>query len=218
MREVLATGAVIVTVLGWTACVVEHEPSSSGSTIAFEGRNWRHDVADQVSVEEYRGKTALHLYGGPDNSVYLPEVEFQDGTIEVDFATVDRSTPGIGFRGRDNGTWCSKILFNHWPGNDQDHGEFVEQAVVTRRSGTVLVLNIRGSGQDSLPDGTDGPEWFHVKVVVQGDGAKVYLNGAEEPSIEVGAVFDRNRKGVLGLCGGGGGGSYFANFRYNTLE
>jgi UDP-N-acetyl-D-mannosaminuronic acid transferase (WecB/TagA/CpsF family) len=114
--------------------------------------------------------------------------------------------------------WHNTIIFNRWPGKDQDKSDIVEQAVVTRRNGTVLVLNIRGSGQDSIPDRMDGPEWFHAKVVVQGDGVKVYLNGGEEPSIEVGAVFDGDRKGVLGLCGGGGLGFYFANFRYNTVE
>jgi len=212
MRGVLTFGAATIAVLGSTTFA---QPTSSPNTIEFEGKKWECHSADRVAVKEYRGKTALRIYGGYDTAAYLPDVEFHDGTIEVDMAALDRSLPGIGFRGRDNGNWCSKILFNHWRGEDQDQGEFVEQAVVTRRNGTVLVLNIRGSGQDNTRDRMDGPDWFHVKAVIQADKVKVYLNGSEEPSIELGAMFDGNEKGVLGLCGGG---FYFANFRYTAVE
>lgn len=215
MRRVLATGAAVVTVLGWTAFAAEHGLSSSRNTIEFEGRKWTHDVADRVSVEEYCGKTALRVSGGRTGSVYLPDVEFRDGTIEVDIAAIGRSTPGVGFRGRDNGNWHNTIIFNRWAGKDQDKSDVVEQAVVTRRTGTVLVLNIRKSGQHTIRDALDGPEWFHVKLVVQGRKVQAYLDGSEEPSIEVGAMFDPNEKGVLGLCGRH---FYFANFRYTTVE
>ncbi len=211
MRRVLAIGAAITTVLGSTAFAMGHEPSILHNTIEFEGRQWRHHSADRVVVEEYRGKTALRVQGARTNSsVYLPEVEFQNGTIEVDIAAPGRSTAGIGFRGRDNGYWCNKIVFNRWRGKDEDKCDVVEQAVVTRRTGTVLVLNIRKSGQDGIRERLDVYDWFHVKVVVQVENVKVYLNGSEEPSIEVGAMFDGNKKGVLGLCGGD---FCFANFQ-----
>ena len=215
MRKVLATGAAVFTVLCGTALAAEQQPPSSRSTIEFEGRTWTHDAGGRVSVEEYRGMTALCVYGGTTASVYLPDVEFQDGTIEVDVAAMGRSTPGIGFRGRDHGNWRNTVLFNHWRANDQQTSGGVEQAVVTRRTGTVLVLNIRKSGEDAIPGGPDGPEWFHVKVVVEGGKVQVYLDGSEEPSIEVGAMFDPNEKGALGLCGRH---FYFANFRYTTVE
>ena len=214
MRRVLAISAAVVALLGSTAFAAEDERSSSGHTIEFEGRKWRHDASDRVFVEQHRGKTALRVQGTrTTSSVYLPEVEFQDGAIEVDFAAIDRSIAGIGFRGRDNENWCNTIMFNRaWPGKDRDE---VEQAIVTRRVGTVLVLNIRRSEEDTIRHTADGPEWFHVKVVVQRSNVQVYLNGSEEPDIEVGAVFDPNEKGVVGLCGRH---FYFANFRYTTAE
>ncbi len=201
--------------LGSTAFATDYEPSTLRDTIEFEGRQWRCDLADEVVVVEYRGKTALRVRGGPTAAVYLPEVEFQDGVIEVDFATPGRSAPGIGFRGHDNGMWHNEIKFNRWPGENQDKRVVVEQAVVTRRANTVLLLNTRGPGFSSIRDKTEGPDWFHVKVVVQGDRVQVYLNGDEEPTFEVGAVFDGNRSGALGLCGGD---FFFKNFKYTAAE
>jgi len=211
MRKFLTFGGAMIAVLGST---VFAQPTSSPKTIEFEGRKWECHSADRIVVQKYRGKTALRIFGGYDTAVYLPDVEFQDGTIEVDIAPLDRLLPGIGIRGCDDGTWCNKILLNHWRGKNQDQGEFLEQAVVTRRNGTVLVLNIRRSGQDNTRDRMDGPDWFHVKAVLQADKVKVYLNGSDEPSIELGAMLDGNEKGVLGLCGGG----YFANFQYTAAE
>lgn len=215
MRKVLTTCAAVTTMLVWTAFAVEHEPSSSRDTIEFEGRKWRHDADARVSVKKYRGKTALHVRGARSHSsVYLPGIDFQNGTIEVDIAALDSTTPGIGFRGREKGYWCNRIMFNHWRGKDEDKHDVVEQAVVTRRMGTVLLLNIRRSGRDGNCGRRGLHDWYHVKLVVQGDTVSVYLNGSKQPSIELGAMLDGNTKGVLGLCGGGNGGFYFADFRY----
>lgn len=216
MRRILAIGAAITTVLVSTAFATGHGPSTLPDTIEFEGRKWRHHLAGRVVVEEHRGKSALYVQGGRiSSSVYLPEVEFQNGTIEVDIATPYRSIPGIGFRGRDKGKWRNRIMFSRWRGTDDDKRGVVEQAVVTHRTSTVLLLNIRESMQYGVPEKLGGHDWFHVKVVVQGDTVKVYLNRSKEPSIEVGAMFDGKEKGVLGLCGGH---FYFANFQYTTVN
>lgn len=216
MRRFLVVGAAITTVVGATAFAAGQEPPTPGGTVEFEGRQWGRHLVSHVAVEEYRGKTALCVEGGGVNSsIYLPGVEFRDGTIEVDIATPGRSAPGIGFRGRDKGKWRNRIMFSRWRGKEDDKRGVVEQAVVTRRTSTVLHLNIRESRQYGLPKGLGGYDWFHVKVVVQGDTAKVYLNGSKEPSIEVGAVFDANEKGEVGFCGGH---FYFANFQYTNAK
>ena len=107
------------------------------------------------------------------------------------------------------------IIFNRWPGNAQNRTDIVEQAVVTRRMGTVVVLNIRRSQEHTLRDRAEGPAWFHVKLVVHGSQVQVYLDGSKKPAIEVAAMFNANEKGVLGLCGRH---FYFADFRYTPAE
>jgi hypothetical protein len=213
VRTVFVTNLAIMTAIGLTASAVEREPIEHRSAIEFEGREWRYTRADRVAVKEYRGKTALLLSGGNGSFVYLPDVEFGDGTIEVDIAAIDRSLPGIGFRGRDNGYWRNVVFFNRWRGTENDTCDVVEQAAITHRTGTNLVLNIRTSASDGSHTRPDLCEWFHVKIVVQGSSVTVYLNNSQVPSFEVGAMLDVHEKGVLGLCGND---CYFANFRYTS--
>jgi len=216
MRSVSVMGGAIVMMLGATVFATGGGSSALPDTIEFEGRKWSHHLAGRAVVEEYRGKTALCVRGvRTDCSVYLPEVEFQDGTIEFDIATPARSVPGIGFRGRANGKWRNRIMFSRRRGKGQEKRGVVEQVVVTRKASTVVLLNIRESRQYGVPEERGGYDWLHVKVVAQGDTVKVYLNGGQAPSVVVGALFDGDEKGVLGLCGGR---VCFANFRYTNAD
>ncbi|MHB0956940.1 MAG: hypothetical protein ACYC0X_13460 [Pirellulaceae bacterium] len=216
MKKVLAINLAVISVIGVTALALDNEPLLRQRTIKFEGKEWKHSAVGEVTAEKYREKMALCLYeGGDKNFVYLPDIEFQNGTIEVDIAAFGRSLPGIGFRGCDEGSWRNKIVFNRWRGIQATPYDVVQQAVVTHKIGTVLLLNIERSEQEDTHQSPGVCEWFHVKIVIQGSNMKVHLNGREEPSIEVGAMFDENEKGVIGLCGGDCG---FANFRYTPAE
>ena len=209
-------GVAIATVFGATAFAAGDRLSTVPDTVEFEGRRWRYHSIRRAVVKEYRGKTALCVNGQrSDGAVYLPGIEFRDGVIEVDMATPDRSAPGIGFRGRDKGKWRNRIMFSRRRGRSQDRRGVVEQAVVTRKASTVLLLNIEESRYYGLSEELGGYDWFHVKIVVQGDTIRVYLNGGQKPSVVVGAMFDGDQKGVLGLCGGD---FYFANFKYTTVS
>ncbi len=216
MRIILALGPAIIIVLGATALAVGHGPSTVGETIEFEGRKWRRHPTSHVAVEEFQGKTALYVQGDRRSaSVCLSGVDFRDGTIEVDIAAPARFAPGIGFRGLDKGQWRNRIMFSRRRGKDEDRREVVEQAVVTRRAGTVLLLNTR----EPVHLGAHGERvtnnWFHVKVAILGDTVSVYLNGGKKPDIVIGGLFDANEKGELGFCGGH---LYFANFRYTSTD
>ncbi|MBA4407569.1 hypothetical protein C0389_09865, partial [bacterium] len=49
-----------------------------------------------------------------------------------------------------------------------------------------------------------GDEWFHAKIVVKKPEIKVYVNGANDPSLEINEISDRE-DGSLGLwCNGFG--------------
>jgi hypothetical protein len=184
-------------------------------TIEFEGRRWVTDSASQVSIEEYEGKTALFVRGGLDGLVYLPDVVFRDGTIEVDFATRPRGIPGIGFRGSENGERLDKVIFNRWRWSSATKGGAIGQAVITRRRGTLLALRIPVPKEDDSGRNLNIHGWFHVKVVVHGKRVAVYLNGAEGPSIEVNEMIDDTGRGTLGVLGNH---FYFANFRYTPAD
>jgi hypothetical protein len=215
LRGVLASGLAVIVLLCSEASAAECEPDSERHTIEFEGRQWVTNLARKVTVEEYQGTTALCVRGRHDAYVYLADVELQDGTIEVDIATEPRSTPGIAFRGRDGGNWCDKILLARWMGTPRDNADVVEQVVFTRRNGTLGLLRVRVPVRDGVGGNPDLYEWFHVKVAFRGREVKVYLNGSQDPCVEVGSMFDEIGKGTLGVCGTD---FYFANFRYTASE
>ncbi len=56
-------------------------------------------------------------------------------------------------------------------------------------------------------------QWFHVRIVVAGLVAKLYLNHAEEPALVVPDLKQGYSKGSIGLWGQQGGG-YFSNVTY----
>ncbi len=215
MRAALASGLAVMVLLCPATFAADREPASERKTIEFEGRQWVTDLARVVTVKEHQGTTALCVRGRSDAYVYLADVELQDGTIELDIATEPRSMPGIGFRGRDDGNRYDKIMFARWRGASQDETEVVEQVVVTRRSGTLGLLRVRIPVPDGVGEKPDLHEWFHVKVAFRGKEVKVYLNGSEDPCVELGSMFDDVGKGTLGVCGTD---FYFANFRYTANQ
>ena len=185
-------------------------------SIEFEGKRWVTGSPGQITATEYEGKTALCVRESTDTPVYLPDVVFRDGTIEVDLATAARSTPGIAFRGRGNGERVDRVMLNRWRRSSQHEGVLIEQAVVTRHKGTLLFLRV------GVPDEKDGsgtrPEfhgWFHLKLVVRGRRVAVYLDDDERPSIEIDEMLDGLEGGTLGVCGRN---FYFANFRYTPCN
>ncbi len=107
------------------------------------------------------------------------------------------------------------ILFNCWSGSGKGGEMTVEQAVVTRRSNMVALLNIRVPPHDSAGRKQETHDWFHVKLVIQGDNVKLYLDTNQEPSLELGAMLNETERGTLGFFGSE---FVFANFRYTTLE
>jgi len=190
------------------------DETSSDRLITFEGKQWRTSGAERVEVEKHAGQELLFVEGSNRTFTYLPDVAFQNGAIEVDFACQPRTVPGVAFHLRAQGDRRDEVLFNRWPASDQQMRIHVEQAVVTRRDGTATILNVRMPRQSSPSvDLPEGFVWFHVKLQIDGGQLRVFLNGSEQADFEVGSMFDEDASGAVGVCGGG---FYFANFRYVT--
>jgi hypothetical protein len=203
----------MATLLTFVAVVVGNEPASGQQRIEFEGKQWAASNADRVSTCKYRGEDALQVRGRHDTFVYLPDVVAKDATIEVDVAAGSRCQPGICFRGRADGKELDRIVLSRWAKGTHNNGSVLEQAVITRRQGTLVYLMI------DIPkhEGSNAPvtpaDWFHVKVVCCGDRVSVYLDESEKPIVELAAMLDSEAKGTLGMCGSD---FYFTNFRYTV--
>jgi hypothetical protein len=207
--------------LTWCICPLAYPaegnsvtPQSHG-TIDFEGRRWEFDSIHNVSVEEYEGKTSLWVQGRANAYVHLPDAQFRDGSIEVDIAAQPRFCPGVGFRGRSDGQWCDKVMFGPARRSPMNEGSLFEQAVITRREGTLVLLRLGMSGEGERGKQFDLFRWFHVKIVVRGQGVQVYVDDSREPVIVADKILDDCGHGTVGVFGNR---FYFANFHYTPCE
>jgi len=113
-------------------------------TIQFEGKQWNTSLAKEATVETFKGKTALHVQGREQTYVYLPDVEFRDGTIEADIAGATFS--GIAFRGRNGGRRAEKLYFRPQNAGTAKHKKSVQYAVIGRKDASWSVLRAKFPG------------------------------------------------------------------------
>lgn len=153
---------------------------------------------------EFLGRSAFHLARG---LVYTPGLEFSNGAIDVDMAADDDGRfVGLAFRVESEDEY-EAIFFR------------------PRNSGTTQAIQytpgIKGANLWQIytgPSYTASAEiprnqWIHVRVVVTGLVAKLFLNNSSEPTLVVPDLKRGNSKGSLGFWGHMGGG-YFSNLRY----
>jgi len=152
---------------------------AQAKTIEFEGKTWAAGLAKEVTVADYKGKKAMHVLGGEQSYVYLPDVEFQDGIIEVDIAGPIFS--GIGFRGRESGKRLEKVYFRPQNAGTAKHANTVQYAVIGREDGTWRYLRTNFPGKYETGADIKKDEWFHVKLVIRGAEVKVYVDEKPEP-------------------------------------
>ncbi len=182
-------------------------------TIEFEGKTWVAGLAKEVTVADYKGKKAMHVVGGEQSYVYLPEVEFQDGIIEVDIAGAIFS--GIGFRGSENGKRLEKVYFRPQNAGTAKHANTVQYAVIGRKDGTWRYLRTNFPGKYETGADIKKDEWFHVRLVIRGAEVKVYVDEKPEPVLTVDKMLDGTSKGTVGVWGWN---SYFANFHFTPAS
>lgn len=71
--------------------------------------------------------------------------------------------------------------------------------------------------EQPLNPAPDGDSWFRARIVIERPSVKVFVNGAQEPSLSVSELSERSGGGI-GLWVGPGQGGYFANLRIVPAE
>lgn len=184
-------------------------------TIEFEGVKWSIHQADRVFVEQHEGRQALFIGGSSRTRLFLPDVKFRNGTVEADFAIRPRAIPGIAtFQEAGGDPACRVMFFRHFSRSKSVADNVVEQAVVTRRNGSAVVLTIR---DEVVRDGLAGRQlshWFHVKLEIKDDKLRVFIDDHPKPVFELrGIMWDGNGGSLIGVCGGG---FYLSNFQVQS--
>jgi len=160
-----------------------------------------------VPITDGNRKEVSMLPGFKEGVVWLKDVTFSTGTIEIDLRGKDvfqKSFIGIAFHGVDSVTQ-DIVYFRPFNFRSEDpirkihavqyvsHPDFPWDKLREEKNG------IYEKGIDPPPSPKD---WFHAKIVVEDTQIKVYVNNASVPSLTVDKLNTR-KSGLIGLSNEG---------------
>ena len=181
--------------------------SAQAIDVPFDSSRWTID-APHAEFVEHLGRRALRLGGG---SALLKDVQFQDGTIDVD---VSGKPSGFAF-----------LVFRATKANDGED-VYLRMGLSGTPDAVQYMPMYDGMGAWKLYHGPgftasavfDAKAWTHLRVDVAGRRATVFVGDATVPTMVVPELKGERNVGAIGVFEGTPGGSsdgvLFANFRY----
>ncbi len=156
-----------------------------------------------ASIVEHLGRQALR------GTASLKEVEFENGVIEFDLAVSgEASYPGIAFR-MEGDDWFERVYIRpHRAGRYPDAIQYtptmngIEEWQLCNGPGFT-------AGVEFPPD-----RWIPVRLEIKGTQARVFVNDAESPALEIHELRRGFSKGGIALVGENNAKAHFSNFRY----
>jgi len=174
--------------------------------VPFDSLRWQLE-GQSYELTTYQNQDALLLR---DASATLKDVLLQDGILEWDMAfSQQRGFSGIYFRVKDDRNAELFYLRPHQSGKPD-----ANQYTPFDNGLTSWQLYTGEGYAAALPYVFD--QWFHIKMVITGRQAAIFLNGATTPSINIPWLHHAPTAGTLQLYASRLP-VYFANFTYQTL-
>lgn len=202
-RRVLA-----VLLLAWPISAQAQEAAAPLPSV-IEVVNGRHEVVD------YRGRRAVRLVPAPELEgrdanvlAILDGAEFRDGTIEIDVAGTprpgapadSRGFVGIGFRTGPHASWSEVFYLRPLNGRAEDQlrrNRAVQYAFDPEFPWHRLRRESPGL-YESYVDLEDGA-WTRLRIEVSGSSARLFVNGAAQPTLVVNGLKGGDRAGRIAL-------------------
>ncbi len=159
----------ILTVISFLAIGAHVAVTNAQEEIVFSGITWE-TTGQTVQLTQFDGSPALLLQNA---RALAKDLAFENGIIEFDIAFPQtRGFAGVGFRAQDASNYEAFYLRSHQSGNPDAnqynpvyHGNSAWQIFYGPRYSAPLHYRF--------------DEWMHVRMVVAGDAADVYLDSAE---------------------------------------
>lgn len=176
-------------------------------SVPFDSGRWE-IKAKESRVVEHLGRSSLYLKGGV---AAVKDSKFTNGVIEFDIALQrERGFMGAVWRMQDFDNYEEFYVRPHQSGNP-DANQY--SPVFNGLSAWQLYY---GEGYGA-PVSYDYDRWTHVRIVVSGRRAEVYVGDAETPSLVVRELKRETREGLVGLSDDFAP-AYFSNFNFNALD
>jgi hypothetical protein len=200
-------------------------PTYGQQPVPFTDKRWV--IKAQGSMQEaYQGKNSLYLQNG---MAYLKDANFLDGIIEFDIClSYQVSFSGMVFHLTDAANYEELYLRAHQSGYPDAYqytpvfnGDPAWQLYHDQADGVndgFISWKPRGKGMGynsvlSFPF----DRWLHVKLLVKGTTAELYLDNKPEPAAFIRELLIEPVAGGLGITSGIGA-AHFADFTYTATE
>jgi len=181
--------------------------SVQAQTLAVPPDSPRWELQGQAKATEYLGRKCLALDGG---AALLKDFAMRDGVIDVDVATpAKRGFFGFLFRIVDEGANAEEVYLRQHKSGEPDAMQYTP-ILGTGRNWQIF----NGPGFTGAVD-IPKDEWFHLRLVVTGAQAKLYVKDMEAPALVMTDLKSGVQKGEVALYDLTGA-TYFANFEVRT--
>jgi hypothetical protein len=163
----------------------------------------------QAKPAEYLGRKCLLIDGG---AAILKDFEMRDGVIDVDVATpAIRGFFGFDVRLNADGTNYEEIYLRQHKSGQADAMQYTP---VLNTGRNWQLFNGPGfTGAVDIPKS----EWFHLRLVVTGAQAKLYVKDMDKPALEMTDLKSGIQKGQVAIYTLTGE-TYFSNFEVRTTS
>jgi hypothetical protein len=181
--------------------------SQSRVLVPFDSLHWNIQ-AKEMTMGDFQGRNCLTLV---DGAAYLKD-KFENGIVEFDINfDKDRSFPGLMFRIADDKNYEFLYLRPHQSGNP----DAIQYCPVCNGLDTWQLYNGEGyCAQKSFLFNS----WMHVKVIISGGKAELYLNNETSPTLFMYHLQRESVPGGLALDNHSPATVRFANFSYSKLS
>lgn len=171
--------------------------------ISFSDSRWTFS-ADKAEVVSFEGRECLELQNG---RAVLTGAAFLDGILEYDvYMNAQRSFPGCFFRMQDDQN-CEEFYVRPHQSGNPDANQYTP--VFNNIPAWQLYHGPAYGKPYTYPVG----QWMHVRLVVSGGQAEVYLNNDSEPFLFIPDLMQKHLAGPIGLKASGEA-AHFSNFSY----
>jgi len=189
-------------------CVMVLATEAHSQIVPVASDRW--DIkARETRVVDHLGRPSLYLKGG---IAAVKDSNFSDGTIEFDISfTGERGFMGAAWRIQDYENYEEFYLRPHQSGNP-DANQY--QPVFNGVSAWQLYYG----PEYSAPVKYEFNQWMHVKIVVAGKQAEVYLKDMEVPALFISELKRDIKPGKVGLSAGDFAPAYFSNFSFAAMK
>lgn len=188
-------------------CLLCPAVKAYAQTVPFDSARWEIE-AKESRVVDYLGRRSLYLKGGV---AALKDSQFTDGVIEFDIAfTKERGFMGAVWRMQDFENYEEFYLRPHQSGNP-DANQY--QPVFNGMAAWQLYY---GEGYSS-PVQYDFNQWMHVRILVSGSNAEIYIKDMTTPALLVPELKREVKGGRVGLSVGNFAPAYYSNFSFQPM-